>query len=910
MFYRFTVVDTDNDASVATISYTESAGDTESTIDLDFVDQLSGQCLNDIALDMKNGLQIKDRMHRLKLYRNCFIGSEAVDYLVQTGIAKSRVAAVAIGRRLQAEMKCFRHVEDDHYFEDAYLFYRFDVGISSVISFNDSISMAISSMTACTNQPQANRLQISNIKTIREKERMYLKNLLEKSKDSTQIVELRGKSGNGKTTLVHSAFSNSDNILFAEAKFDDSSITEPLLTMKQLFLQLCVQAASSLHLTYYLDRLASDDAISELEFQSLLTWEPESSVLLSRVQRLPVGGKVQRSSNAFTDVRNGFQSFLSILSSEESVVLFLDDAECADLESFEFLNFGISIADRNILTCVAYQEGQISYDHPVVTWRNEIMRFYTLENIVLQNLCPDKILQLMCRLLGSEDEDVEALASLIYNRTLGDLLFVTQLLEEMQDSGLLSFCLVTMKWKFSIEDCRSGTQVADNVARLLSSRISQLSRNVEQLLKLVSCFDGQVTFDMIEASKDVLYIFGSLDSTLDEACEEQLLIRSSQRAYKFAHREVQMAAYELLPPGKEKKMIHFDIANALAQNLESSDDSSMLFGATQQFRKAGISTTRRLLRPKDQLKIVNIFILAGKKASLMSAFQPAAEYLKIAVDLLGHDNNEIFQNHHQLAIKLFLLCAKTELNADHIEESRKYIQSVLSHGKSDEHHRAAQLIFLTSYSLQNELENLIKFAIELLDSVGETITECKYKYEKTMKQVLRYSDAELVSLPFMTDSKIEYCVEIICEILNSAIHLPRTKFYESALMQVIDYTLTNGACKHTPFILIKLGQEMIVTLNDLKMGNRFIQLGLRSLHDMNLETKSRVLAHVSVGLGCIEPASRSMYLALDGFETGMKAGSIYTAFNAASWYLLSFYFSGLPIDPLLEDAEKFILQME
>ncbi len=70
---------------------------------------------------MPGGLDVRDRLYRLKTYRSCFVGREAVDWIVQRqGVSRS--AAVQIGRRLLA-LDLLRHVLSEHDFEDADFFY-------------------------------------------------------------------------------------------------------------------------------------------------------------------------------------------------------------------------------------------------------------------------------------------------------------------------------------------------------------------------------------------------------------------------------------------------------------------------------------------------------------------------------------------------------------------------------------------------------------------------------------------------------------------------------------------------------------------------------------------------------------------------------------------------------------------
>ena len=89
--------------------------------DLRDPDDLAG--IKDI---MRFHLEIRNRSFMKRVHRDCFLGSDAVDFMVEHGLADSRSQAVQIGRRL-AEAKIIRHVGDNSRFKDAsHLYYRFE----------------------------------------------------------------------------------------------------------------------------------------------------------------------------------------------------------------------------------------------------------------------------------------------------------------------------------------------------------------------------------------------------------------------------------------------------------------------------------------------------------------------------------------------------------------------------------------------------------------------------------------------------------------------------------------------------------------------------------------------------------------------------------------------------------------
>ena len=86
------------------------------------LDRLS---IRQLVLQMRgeNGIKIKTRRHKLKLYHHCFLGNETVDWIVKQ-LKISRSDAVNLGQKM-IDKKIFHHVVDEHQFKDEPLFYRF-----------------------------------------------------------------------------------------------------------------------------------------------------------------------------------------------------------------------------------------------------------------------------------------------------------------------------------------------------------------------------------------------------------------------------------------------------------------------------------------------------------------------------------------------------------------------------------------------------------------------------------------------------------------------------------------------------------------------------------------------------------------------------------------------------------------
>ncbi|EGD80540.1 mercuric reductase [Salpingoeca rosetta] len=80
--------------------------------------------LDSIVMRLEQGLEVKDRRYRLKSYKNCFVGSDAVALMMSSGITNTEEDAVLLGNVL-LDAGYIAHVLREHRFENKRLFYRF-----------------------------------------------------------------------------------------------------------------------------------------------------------------------------------------------------------------------------------------------------------------------------------------------------------------------------------------------------------------------------------------------------------------------------------------------------------------------------------------------------------------------------------------------------------------------------------------------------------------------------------------------------------------------------------------------------------------------------------------------------------------------------------------------------------------
>ena len=80
--------------------------------------------LKELTEKLKQGLEVKDRRYRLKVYKQVFLGTDAVNFFLAEKYATNIADAVALGSELMAA-GVFQHCLRDHPFKNEPLFYRF-----------------------------------------------------------------------------------------------------------------------------------------------------------------------------------------------------------------------------------------------------------------------------------------------------------------------------------------------------------------------------------------------------------------------------------------------------------------------------------------------------------------------------------------------------------------------------------------------------------------------------------------------------------------------------------------------------------------------------------------------------------------------------------------------------------------
>lgn len=97
--------------------------------------------ISEVCNNMKESITVKDRLYKMHRFTNCFLGSDALDFLSEDQYLE-KPEAVEFARKLASKL-FFRHVLDENLFEDGNHVYRFLDDDPTVVAQCHNISRGI-----------------------------------------------------------------------------------------------------------------------------------------------------------------------------------------------------------------------------------------------------------------------------------------------------------------------------------------------------------------------------------------------------------------------------------------------------------------------------------------------------------------------------------------------------------------------------------------------------------------------------------------------------------------------------------------------------------------------------------------------------------------------------------------------
>lgn len=339
----------------------------------------------------------------------------------------------------------------------------------------------------------------------REQELQRLLNSFsEVKKGPSQALLVAGYSGVGKSALVYELRKPilKENGLFVHGKFDQYQNSTPYSAIVQAFSHFIRNLLSASSDKYEFWRRKLSDALYP-NAQALIDLIPELGVLLGEQPALvPLGGDEQQ--HRFNRV---FLKFMHAICTEHKpLVIFIDDLQWADLASINLMRLILSDSEsRYCLLLGAYRDNEVDERHPFMRMLLDLNeQQHRLQQIELKPLRKVHLEQVIADALRLKKTQVTGLASVVYEKTVGNPFFFRQFLQEIYHQKALRFERDKGRWHWSLEKIRQQ-HITENVVDLMVSKISRLPRDTQALLQLISCVGNAAEVGLLQRVADIAY---------------------------------------------------------------------------------------------------------------------------------------------------------------------------------------------------------------------------------------------------------------------------------------------------------------------------------------------------------------------------------------------------------------------
>ena len=725
-----------------------------------------------------------------------------------------------------------------------------------------------------------------------------------------QIVLITGPSGTGKTRLAQHLREHAERSggMVISGKFDQLRCPKPFSAFVAAFTDFSNQIllkgeAAVVWVRSEVNRSGDiDTSVLIGMIPALASILAEDSSDSSEGDPLQLLSELQR--QRFLIV---FANFIrAICSPEHPCVLFLDDLQWADVGSLALLHRLVCNGQRyqGAMILGACRGNEVQIHDPLADMLRSLEddNGVRITNIVLTNFTKEATNDLVAVSLERNKEDCESLSDVVYHLTNGNIFFTKQYIQSLHKNAIIFFDEKEGQWvwyehRLHLSSLTSMEFLAETLQDLLPAPMHQ------ELLKVASSLGAVFTADTLF----VLLAHNVVESGIKEAVDASIIVQVPNKAelgwYRFAHDQLQRAAYDLIPD-EHKKYFHLRIARTLTEKLTELELVDRLYLVVGQF-----AFGHELINDKFEREYVATLCLkAGQKAILSSAFHAGSSYFKLGIDILGE---RCWRDHYSLCLSLHDAAAEScYCNAD-LTGMEVCIEAILRHATT-------YLAKLTAYSTKilslggsMKLHEAVELGLEVLKKLNERIaTPSPFyvirEYVKTKWLLRRVTKKEILDLRLMTDGEKLGAMRIV-NVLYAYSFLGRPEYVALLTMKGVQLTLKYGLSASSAPAIAAYAMLHCSGLGTIAEGHEFGQLSLQILQKFKSKAWIPRVHTLMYGLVayCRDPIQTCVQPLYNGYKIGLATGDVEFAFMSAAMYSFVCLFAGKPLPEFVEEMTSF-----
>ncbi|MCT7997012.1 AAA family ATPase [Laspinema olomoucense] len=764
----------------------------------------------------------------------------------------------------------------------------------------------------------------------REAEIQCLLSAFAESSIQSQLMLIAGYSGIGKSALVQELYKpiTEKRGYFIAGKFDQYQRDIPYSGLVNAFQGLVKQllTESEAQLNQWRENLLAAVGVNGRVIIEVI---PEIELIIGQQPEVPELGP-NESQNRFNLV---FQNFIKVFTEpQHPLALFIDDLQWADGASLKLMQLLMAGRSPGLFLIGAYRDNEVSAAHPLMLTLDEIATTGAIvRHIFLTPLNLKTIAQLIADTLNADIQMVTPLAELVQAKTGGNAFFMNEFLKSLYTEGLLEFDVKTLSWQWNLEQIQSQ-DFTDNVVELMVGKIQKLPAPTQELLKIAACIGNE--FDLKTLEVIIHQNSAQIINTLSPAVAENLLNPLCNMGdvalvvaeaeflfvglggkwvqslpYKFVHDRVQQAAYFLIEDS-QKSDFHQKIGQIMLENTPEDKREEKIFDIVNQLNLGRGLIAQNSAHPE----LAQLNLIAGKKAKLSTAYQPAWKYLQMGIELLPPNS---WQEHYPLTLSLYEESAEvTYLNAD-FALIDQFVTTVLSQAHTVLDKVKVYEVKIQAYNGQGLLEDAIAIGLEVLNLLGIKLPKQASQLDVlwgllgTKLTIGTREIASLIDFPTMTDPSSQAAMRILAKIASAA-YVSTPLLLPLIVFKQVNLSLKWGNTSESAYAYSFYGLILCSISEDFQGGFQFGQLAIQLLYKLNArEVEARTLFIIYHFIQhWIKPVKEVLNPLRQAYAVGLETGDLEFATYSALQYCAYGFLSGSELVQLESEMVTYIQVME
>ncbi len=726
---------------------------------------------------------------------------------------------------------------------------------------------------------------------------------------ATELALLTGEAGIGKSSLVAEIHKpiTAKRGYFLSGKFDYLQRNIAYSAITQAFGQFCdlLLAESAEELAAWRQRILA--AVGD-NGQALLDVIPQLSAVIGTQPPLQDVG-LQETQQRFL---LSFQQFLRALCQPaHPVALFLDDLQWADAASLHLLQLLLTDADlRALMIIAAYRDDEIADGHPLRLHLDALAQTGAkIDAMRLTPFLPGDVADLVHDTLAIA---APQLSDVIFAKTQGNPFFVRQFFQSLHDDEVVRFDAAAGQWTYDMSRLRT-MPLTDNVAALLSEKISRLSQRTRQTLQIAACLGHRFDLPTLASicCEPVEEVFADMVSASDEGIIIVLNESAAQNIAQcqFAHDRLRQAAYALIADAK-KPAIHLGIARLLHASLPPEEREERLFELVEHWNAAADLLTD----DAEKRHLAESNLNAGKKAKASAAHQSAIGYLSAGIAMTSAED---WHSRRSLMFALYDEFAEAAYLAAEYAIMAHTVAVVLDHARDVlETVRARETEILASMA-QGNIPEAARIGVAALRQFGvmfpeqPTNDDFAAHYDAIRGAMAGRTPMELLALPAMTIPEGLAALRLLVAVY-APIFFCRPELIPYVIMKQVMLSLQYGNAPFSPLGYATYGLLLCGPLQEYDLSHQFGQLAAELVkHPASAAIRTHTTQMIAFA---ILPWHISLHTCIamlrDNYEAGMALGDVMYAMYSANTYLFYSYLGGRPLETLLTECQTSLRAAE